>query len=372
MRGFLGISQNLERVRSPAPGPRRAVPQLARRYTARAVAPNTLRPRPAGTGIGLWLADGMVHEADDRAELYLAGGARMLFPAPPPSHPNAFNVSTQVYARPGRTLYPTAVSAAAVNGLARSASAKDLDPPADARGRFPQPRWRPARRSEPLTASLLLDSPKVSAPMPAGGAVAAGLRDPDVGDAAPGRRGELAKLASVGPPSPRIHRWRPRPRRVFRGANSRRSAVLEVPGRAFLVPLATRSDRVPLRECAARRRPAMACGRRLRRSRPVHAAATATLVSTPHPNRERAGALTRGSRTVVRLRLTHWLACSQRRWSACSRTTPVSTNRRRSSSRPTAWARLTASPFVGEEFEAAGEYGPRGDDDLRPAAVAEA
>lgn len=57
-------------------------------------------------------------------------------------------------------------------------------------------------------------------------------------------------------------------------------------------------------------------------SRPVHGAATATLVWTPQPHRERAGALTRGSRTVVRLRLTHWPACGQRRWSACSRTAP--------------------------------------------------
>ena len=94
------------------------------------------------------LADGMVHEADGRAELYLAwpavpGCSSRPLPLP---HPNPFNVSTQAYARPRRTLYPTAVSAAAVNGLARSASAKGLDPPADARGRFPQPRWRPARR----------------------------------------------------------------------------------------------------------------------------------------------------------------------------------------------------------------------------------
>ena len=39
---------------------------------------------------------------------------------------------------------------------------------------------------------------------------------------------------------------------------------------------------------------------------------------------------------------------------------------------PAKYGRLPASQLIGEEVEAAGEYGPRGDDDLRPAAVAEA
>ena len=73
-----------------------------------AVAPSTLRPRPAGTGIGLWARRRQVHEADGRAELYLAWPA-----APgcssrplPPTHPNAFNVSTQETCSPAQDSVP--------------------------------------------------------------------------------------------------------------------------------------------------------------------------------------------------------------------------------------------------------------------------
>ena len=89
------------------------------------------------------LADGMVHEADGRAELY---------------------------------------------------------PPADARGRFPQP----SSTSEPLTASLLLDSPKVSAPMRAGGAVAAGLPRPRCRRRGPRTARRASQRRSPKPPDPPV------------------------------------------------------------------------------------------------------------------------------------------------------------------------
>ena len=51
MRGFLGISQNLERVRSPAPAARQAVPRLSPRETA--PPPARTHHRIRGTGIAL-------------------------------------------------------------------------------------------------------------------------------------------------------------------------------------------------------------------------------------------------------------------------------------------------------------------------------
>ena len=160
------------------------------------------------------LADGMVHEADGRAELYLAWPAVpgcSSRPLPPP-YPNAFNVSTQAYARPAQDSVP--------HGRFGGGG----EPPRPVRlSQGSRPARRCAREvsaaevetgstSEPLTASLLLDSPKVSAPMRAGGAVAAGLPRPRCRRRGP--RTARRELASVGlvrfTPQPRPRWSRPR------------------------------------------------------------------------------------------------------------------------------------------------------------------
>ena len=88
------------------------------------------------------------------------------------------------------------------------------------------------------------------------------------------------------------------------GANIRRRAVPKVPQRPLLVRLAGAPD--PGRPDRRSGATATADLVGLVQS---HAAATATLVSTPQPHREHTGALTWGSRTVVRLRFTYWPAC---------------------------------------------------------------
>ena len=198
-------------------------------------------------------------------------------------------------------------------------------------------------------------------------------------------------------PRPRARRLirqrRAPPRRVFRGS-IRPNAVIVIPRRAGPFsfhsrpdpagPLATirrdagRHDLLPRFASVANLIPAGRTedpryrGRRPRRFRPVHVAAMATLVSTPQPHRGTCWRIDAGVPNRSTL-TTHALAgmrpaqmVGQQPDGSCldEPTTFLVA--------PVGMGVAPAGPLVGDEFEAAGECGPRGDDDLRPAAVAEA
>ena len=200
--------------------------------------------------------------------------------------------------------------------------------------------------SEPLTASLLLDSPRVSAPMRAGGAVAAGLPRPRFRRRGPpGRRGELGPSWFRSRPDPTGAASRPC------GATAARHGLL--PASASL-PGRTGDPGLPRPQTSS-----VSSGSRRSHGHagldPAPESRTCRRIGAGVPNR---GTLSTHALAGMRpARIVRVYGFVSRRADAVL----VAPGGRR-----------RGCETVGGEFEAAGEYGPRDDDDLHPEAVAEA